>query len=191
MASVHSPRPSQEVQDRQRHGIRSAIRSLDQDRAGGSRGAQDQHARQHAGTSETRLPGWDTAPSNIVRSPSISRSSHRSPLPPTTPAEALARAQLLLDYPPTADKIDEWRATIQSLIGFANGDTPRQPSTSLPRQDCQARADGDETGGGATTMHSPPRRPRSPTRGIHLDSDSTASSDPRARCDQRQVLRDR
>ncbi len=61
------------------------------------------------------------------------RSSHRSPLPPTTPAEALARAQLLLDYPPTADKTDEWRATIQSLIGFANGDTARQPSTSLPR----------------------------------------------------------
>ena len=177
-ASVHAPRPSQEAQDRQRHGIRRAIRSLDQDRAGGSRGAQDQHARQHAGMSETRSPGRDTAPSNIVRSPSISRSSHRSPLPPTTPAEALARAQLLLDYPPAEDKIDQWWATIQSLIGFANGDTPRQPSTSLPRQDCQARADGDKTGGGATTMHSPPRRPRSPTRRIHLDSNSTTSSDP-------------
>ena len=131
-ASVHVPRPSQEAQDRQRHGIRSTIRLLDQDRAGGSRGARDQHARQHAGTSETRSPGRDTAPSNIVRSPSISR-SHRSPLPPTTPTEALAQAQLLLDYPPTADKIDEWRATIQSLIGFANGDTPRQPTASQPR----------------------------------------------------------
>ena len=41
-ASVHVPRPSQEAQDRQRHGIRSTIRSLGQDRAGGSRGAQDQ-----------------------------------------------------------------------------------------------------------------------------------------------------
>ena len=183
-ASVHAPRPSQEVQDRQHHGIRSAIRLLDQDRAGGSRGAQDQHARLRAGTSETRSSGRDTAPSNIVRSPSTSRSSRRPPLPPTTPAEALARAQLLLDYPPTKDKIDGWRATIQSLIGFANGYTPRQPSTSLPRQDCQARADGDETGRGATTMHSPPRRPRSPTRRIHLDNDSTASSDPRARRDQ-------
>ena len=108
----------------------------------------------------------------------MSRSSHRSPLPPTTPAEALARAQLLLDYPPTVDKTDEWRATIQSLIGFANGDTAWQPSTSLPRQDCRTRADGDKTGGGATTVHSPSRRPRSPTRRIHLDSDSTASSDP-------------
>ena len=156
LASVHAPRPSQEAQDRQRHGIRSAIRLLDQDRAGGSRGARDQHARQHAGTSEARSPGRDTAPSNIVRSPSISRSSHRSPLPPTTPAEALARAQLLLDYPPTADKTDQWRATIQSLIGFANGDTQRQPSTSQPRQVSQARAGGDKTGGGATTVHSLP-----------------------------------
>ena len=85
----------------------------------------------------------------------MSRSSHRSPLPPTTPAEALARAQLLLDYPPTADKTDEWRATIQSLIGFANDDTTRRPSTSLPRQDSRTRADGNKTGGGATSMHSP------------------------------------
>ena len=160
-ASVHVPRPSQEAQDRQRHGTRSTIRLLGQDQAGGYRGTQDQHACQRVGTSETRSPGQDTAPSNIVRSPSISRSSRRSPLPPTTPTEALARTQLLLDYPLTSDKIDEWRATIQSLIGFANGDTPRQPSTSLPRQDCEARADGDETGGGATTMHYPPRRPRS------------------------------
>ena len=137
-ASVHVPRPSQEARDRQRHGTRGTIRSLDQDRAGGSRDAQDQHARQHAGISKTRSPARDTTPSNTVRSPSISRSSHRSPLPPTTPAEALARAQLLLDYPPMADKINDWRATIQSLIGFANGDTPRQPSTSRPRQDCQA-----------------------------------------------------
>ena len=129
-ASVHAPRPSQEARDRQRHGTRGTIRSLDQDRASGSRDAQDQHACQHAGTSKTRSPGRDTAPSNLVGSPSISRSSHRSPPPPKTSEEALARAQLLLDYPPTADKIDEWRSTIQSLIGFANGDTPRQPSTS-------------------------------------------------------------
>ncbi|MCH1927799.1 hypothetical protein L6232_23685, partial [Shewanella sp. C31] len=66
----------------------------------------------------------------------------------------MVRAQLLLDYPPTADKIDDRRATIQSLIGFANGDTQRQPSTSQPRQVSQARAGGDKIGGVATTMHS-------------------------------------
>ena len=154
-ASVDVPRHSQEVQDQQRPGARSAMRMIDQGQAAGSRGAQDQHARQHAGTSGARSPGRDTAPSNIVRSSSTSHSSRRPPLPPTTPAEALARAQLLLDYPPTADKTDEWRATIQSLIGFANGDTTQQPNTSLPRQDSRTRADGNKTGGGATSMHSP------------------------------------
>ena len=155
-ATVHVPRHSQEAQDQQHHGARSTMRMLDQGQAGGSRGAQDQHARQHTSTSETRSPGRDNAPSSIVRSPSTSRSSRRPPLPPTTPAEALARAQLLLGYPPTSDKIDEWRATIQSLIGYANGDTPRRPSASPPRQDRRTRAGGDETGGGATTMQSPP-----------------------------------
>ena len=137
-ATIHVPRHSQEAQYQQRHGTCSAIRMIGQDQAGGSRGAQDQHARQRAGTSGARSPGRDTAPSNIVRSPSTSRSSRRPPLPPTTPAEALAQAQQLLDYPPTSDKIDERRATIQSLIGYANGYTTRRPSASPPRQGCRA-----------------------------------------------------
>ena len=155
-ATVHVPRHSQEAQDQQHHGARSTMRMLDQGQAGGSRGAQDQHARQHAGMSGARSPGRDTAPSNIVRSSSTSRSSRHPPLPPTTPAEALARAQLLLDFPPATDKLEDCRATIQSLISFATGDAPRQPSVSQPRQVSLTRADGDETGGGATTMHSPP-----------------------------------
>src|SRR3954471_12949074 len=178
-ASMGAPRPSQEARDRQRRGTHGTIRSLDPNRAGGSRDAQGQHARQRAGASEARSPGRNTAPSNVVGTPSISRSSHRSAPLPATPAEALARAQLLLDFPPTPDKIDDWRATIQSLIGFPNGDTPRQATTSQPWQASQVRADGDKTGGGATTVHSPPRGPRSPTRRVHRDSNSTASSDPR------------
>src|SRR3954468_3850993 len=190
-ASAHPSRSSQEARNRQCHGTHGTIRSLDPDRAAGSRDAQGQHARQHAGMSEVRSPGWDIAPSNVVRSPSTSRSSHRSPPLPATPAEALARAQLLLDFPPTPDKIDDWRATIQSLIGFANGDTPRPATTSQPRQASQVRADGDKTGGGATTVHSPPQRPRSLTRWVRHDSDPTASSDPRTRRDQRHVLHER
>ena len=120
-ASVHAPRPSQEARDRQRRGTQGTIRLLGQGQAGGSRDAQGQHA----GTSKARSPGRDAAPSNVVRSPSISRSSHRSPPLPATPAEALARAQLLLDFPPAADKADDWRAAIQSLIAFANDDTPQ------------------------------------------------------------------
>src|SRR4051812_13510392 len=111
-AFVDAPRPSQEAQDQQRHRTHGTIRSLDPNRAGGSRDAQGQHARQRAGASEARSPGRNTAPSNIVGSPSISRSSHRSPPLPATPAEALTRAQLLLDFPPAPGKLDDWRATI-------------------------------------------------------------------------------
>src|SRR3954463_1525212 len=96
-----APRPSQEARNQRRTGTHGAIRSLDPDRAGGSQGAQGQQANQRAGTSVARLPGPDTAPSNVVRSSSTSRSTRHSPPLPTTPAEALARAQLLLDYPPT------------------------------------------------------------------------------------------
>src|SRR3954468_23989405 len=190
-ASELAPRPSQEARNQQRTGTHGAIRSLDPDRAGGSQGAQVQQANQRAGTSVARLPGPGTAPSNVVRSSSTSRSTRHSPPIPTTLAEALARAQLLLDYPPAADKLDGWRATIQSLIGFANGDTPWQHSSSQPRPVTQARTDGAKNGGGATTVHSPPQKPRSPTRRAHLDNDSTASSNPRTRRDQRQVLHER
>ena len=38
--------------------------------------------------------------------------------------QKLWRAQLLLDFPPAAEKLDEWRATIQSLVGVANNDEP-------------------------------------------------------------------
>src|SRR3954465_14131809 len=190
-ASEHAPRPSQEARDQQRLGAHGTIRSLDPNRAGGSQGAQGQHSHQRAGASVARLPGPGVAPSNVVRSSSTSRSTRRSPPLPTTPAEALARAQLLLDYPPAADKLDDWRATIQSLISFANGDTPRQHSASQPRPVAQARTDGAKNGVGATTVHSPPQKPRSPTRRAHLDDDSTASSNPRTRRDQRQVLHER
>ena len=37
---------------------------------------------------------------------------------PSTASEAMVRAQLLLRFPPATDRMDEWRATIQSLIGF-------------------------------------------------------------------------
>src|SRR3954468_14780532 len=186
-----APRPSQEARNQQRLGTHGTIRSLDPDRAGEAQDAQGQHAHQRAGTSVARLPGPGAAPSNVVRSSSTARSTRHSPPLPTTPAEALARAQLLLDYPPAADKLDGWRATIQSLIGFANGDTPRQPSASQPRPVAQAKTDGAKTGGGATTVHSPHQRQWSPTRRSHHDNDSTASANPRSRPDQRQVFHKR
>src|SRR3954465_9789319 len=190
-ASELAPRPSQEARNQQRTGTHGVIRSLDPDRAGGSQGAQGQQANQRAGTSVAQLPAPGTAPSNVVRSSSTSRSTRHSPPLPTTPAEALERAQLLLDYPPTADRLDGWRATIQSLIGFANGDTPRHPGACQPRPAAQGGTDGANTGGGATTAHSPHQRQRSPTHRTIHDNDSTASSNPRTRRDQRQALHDR
>src|SRR6187401_736049 len=139
--SVDAPRPSQRTTTQQRRGTGGTIRLLGQGQTGGSRDAPDHRP----GTSKVRSPGREAAPSNPVRSPSISRSSHRSPPLPSSPAEALARAQLLLDFPPAADKAEDWRATIQSLIAFANNASPQQPATSRPRQVDQAKADGDKT----------------------------------------------
>jgi hypothetical protein len=99
----------------------------------------------------------------------------------------LARAQLLLNFPPPADKLDEWRGTIQSLISFADVDP-----THAAGKKTDGKAVTDKTGEGATTIHSPPRRQRSPTRRNDArGDDSTASSDPRARRDQRLVLQER
>src|SRR4051812_15383805 len=53
------------------------------------------------------------------------------------------------------------------------------------------KADGDKTAGGATTVHSPTRKQRTPPHGNNADDGSTASSDPRLCRDQRQVLDDR
>ena len=77
-----------------------------------------QHARRSAGENGTQPLGRDGAPSNIVRSQTAARSTQLSP--PPMPVEALARAQLLLDFPPAAGKLDEWRATIRSLVAVAN-----------------------------------------------------------------------
>ena len=37
---------------------------------------------------------------------------------PETMEETMAGDQLLLNFPPAANKMDEWRATIQILLGF-------------------------------------------------------------------------
>src|SRR3954468_11110142 len=55
--SVDAPRLSQEAQDRQRRGTHGTIRSLDPNRASGSRDAPGQHTRQHGAVREARSPG--------------------------------------------------------------------------------------------------------------------------------------
>src|SRR3954462_5735809 len=170
-ASEDASRPSRQTTTQQCPATGGGIHLLDQGQTGGSRDAPGPRPD----TGKAKAPGRDPALSNIVRSPSVSRSSRHSPPLPSTPAEALARAQLLLDYPPAADKAEGRRATIQSLIAFANNDTPQQPATSRPRQVAKSKADGDKTAGGATSMHAPSQKQKTPPRGNNLDDGSTAS----------------
>nr|XP_020175246.1 bile salt-activated lipase-like [Aegilops tauschii subsp. strangulata] len=53
-----------------------------------------------------------------IRSQATVRSTSSTSMPSTT-TEAMGRAQLLLRFPPAAEQMDEWCATIQSLLGFA------------------------------------------------------------------------
>ena len=188
-ASAHAPRPSQVARDVRPHDVGGSRRSHGKTPVQETR---DQDPRQPAGGSRALVRDRDGAPSNPVRSLSTSRSSHLSP--PPTRAEALARAQLLLDFPPAPEKLEEWRATIQSLLSLADdvepqqGEPSRRPSSALVRG-----GDGRKAGGGTTTIRSAPTyQERSSTRRTGArEDDSTASSDPRVRRDQRHVLRER
>ena len=115
-----APRSSQVVRDEQHRNIGDPGRRRGKSPLHHSRDAQGRHARQDAGQDGAGPQNCDDAPSNMVRSPSTSRSSRLS-LPPML-AEALARVQLLLDFRPTTEKQEEWRDVIQSLIGHANKD---------------------------------------------------------------------
>jgi hypothetical protein len=61
--------------------------------------------------------GCNEAPAGPTRSRAMSQSTSSALL--STATEAMARARLLLKFPPAAERMDEWRATIQSLIDFA------------------------------------------------------------------------
>ena len=122
-----------------------------------SREVEDLLARRGTGGDGMRPRGRDRAPSDMVRSRSASRSVQVS-LPPT-PAEALARVQLLLDFPPTTGKLDEWRATIRSLVAVGNKDKPSPVEPPGRHSDGIPRTSGRGAGGAATTVHSPPPRP--------------------------------
>ena len=128
----------------------------------------------------------------MVRSRSAPRSTQLSP--PPTPAEALARAQLLLDFPQAAEKLDEWRATIRSLVAVANKDDPRPAGPSGRRSTEPPHASAGRTEGATVMVHSTPPRQQPRASARHDDACDNifiASSDPRTRHDQRQVLRER
>ena len=122
-----------------------------------------QHARRSAAKNGTQPLGRNGAPSNVVRSRSAPRSTQLSP--PPTPAEALARAQLLVDFPPAAEKLAEWRATIQSLVAVANKDDPRPAGPALRRTIACQRWRGRGCGGhGALSSSTPAAAGVGPSR---------------------------
>ena len=115
---------------------------------------------------------------------------------PATTAEVMARAQLLLNFLPAADKMDKWRDTIQSLINFVEASKSQQAELlQRPRMATAAQADG-RVEGAAPMVQSPPRQQaqRQPQQASHAndrDEASIVSSGPHDRQDQRRVLEDR
>src|SRR3954470_5099701 len=175
---------SQAARDERRNHAEDPGRCRGKSRERHSRDVEDLPARRGAGEDGMRPRGRDRAPSDMVTSRSASQSVQVS-LPPT-PAEALARAQLLLDFPPTIGKLDKWRAPIRSLVAVANKDDPTPTEPPGRRSDGVPRTSGRKAGGAATTMHSPPPRPvpRTPARrNVAGDEISVASSEPRTRQD--------
>nr|XP_020172649.1 collagen alpha-1(I) chain-like [Aegilops tauschii subsp. strangulata] len=153
-------RSSQVVRDEQRRPAGDPGRRPRKSPMRPSHDEEGQHAHRGTGGGSGWPQGRDGAPSNAVRGQSTSRSTQL--LPPPTPAEALAHAQLLLDFPPAAEKLDEWRATVRSLVGIANNDELR-PAGPIGRRSVEPpHASGGRAGGDAAMGHSPPpyRPPR-------------------------------
>ena len=105
--------------------------------------------------------------------------------------KAMARARLLLRFPPAAEQMDQWRSTIQSLLGFSKaGGSRRACRLQIPQATATVRA-ASRTKGAVPTVQSPPRQLARMQQNQDPNNISMASSDPRARLGQRQTLEDR
>nr|XP_020183378.1 protein STU1-like [Aegilops tauschii subsp. strangulata] len=109
---------------------------------------------------------------------------------PSTTTEAMAWALLLLRFPPVAEQTDEWRATTQSLLGFAEAGGSGRTGPPRPPQVTMIARTAGQTEGVVPTMQSPPRQQVRAQQDQDPDDVSMASSDPRARPGQRQTLED-
>jgi hypothetical protein len=144
----------------------------------GAAGPQAPPPRHHAvQTAGSQQQGRGVVATGNVRSRVTLRSTSSSPMPRTA-SEAMARAQLLLRFPPAADQMDEWRATIQSLIGFAKAEGSQRARPPRPSQAAtMARAAG-RAGGATLTVQSPPWQAARELQNQAPDDVSMASSDP-------------
>jgi hypothetical protein len=88
----------------------------------------------------TTLDGATTPLGNRTRGSRLSRAYDGV----NTPAEALARARLLLGFPPEANRMETWRATIQSLVDYAGqselGGTSTRHPPSAPANNSSCRS---------------------------------------------------
>ena len=91
-------RPSRDGRDTRRCDAGGSRHHRDKTPEHRSQGAHGPPPRQPAGENRPRQRERDGAPSGSVRSRGTSRSSR--PVMPNTPAEAMAQAQLLLNFPP-------------------------------------------------------------------------------------------
>jgi hypothetical protein len=135
------------------------------------------HAIQVAGPQQQRC---DAVVADAVRSQATMWSTSSSPMP-STATEAMARAQLLLRFPSAAGQMDEWRATIQSLIGFSRAGGSQRAGPSRPPQTTTVARAAGRTKAATLTVQSPPRQSAREPRNQEPDDISMASSDPRAR----------
>src|SRR5215216_5029048 len=110
---------------------------------------------------------------------------------PSTATEAMARAQLLLRFPPAAEQMDEWCATIQSLLSFTEAGGLQRAGPPRPAQATTTARTTSHTEGDIPTVQSPPRQPVRAPQNQEPDSVSMASSSPRARPGRRRAPEDR
>ena len=119
------------------------------------------------------------AAAGTIRSQAMVRSTSSTSMP-STATEAMVRAQLLLKFPPADEQMDEWRATIQSLLGFAEaGGLQRAGPPRPPQATTTARVAG-RTEGATPMIQSPPWQLARAHQNQEPDDVLMASSDPRA-----------
>ena len=87
--------------------------------------------------------------------------------------------------------MDEWCATIQSLLRFAEAGGSRRAGLPRPPQTTGKARAADRAEGAIPMVQSPPRQPARVRQNQESNDVSMASSDPSARLGQRRGLEDR
>lgn len=160
------PRPSQEVRDPPR---RTTPRQSQEDHNPSRRNLEEPSRRHEHGSEHhsrnSEHPSCRPAidhqappPARDIVPPGPTKSQEPThalvPIMPRKPAEAVAQAQVLLNFPPPAHQMEQWRATIQSLLSFANNNRSERGESLHRRQTDPTWEAGEWTGEHTATVHS-------------------------------------